>query len=385
MTRRLEGVDLARFVALAGMMLVHLGPIELNPFALPPWSEVIAGGRAATLFAVLAGVSISLVTRYSPRGSGSPCALALRAILLFLLGMVLGSISGIGIYVILCYYAVLFMIAIPLRHLQARTLLLLAFGWAIVAPVVSILIRRHLGISDFSQVDYADLGHPGRLVSQLLIVGTYPCGIWVAYLLLGLGLGKLDLRQPVVARAITVVGAIMVALTLIIAKAFLDSGVVDPIVGQEMGWPALFMIPNGNFPADTWTSLAALGIHSSTPLNILTSMGSALFVIGASLMLMGSASPRTRLATFPLRAAGQMTLTLYTAHALLVWARFDKGWHFTDGFYSEWLAQLALLTFVATVWMSIFKRGPIEAAIHGLTKRLPKRKKAPERVPTLTC
>ena len=60
---RVVGVDIARCLALLGMMATHiLANIDPVTGAFVPWHQQIAGGRAAALFAVLAGVSLALVT-----------------------------------------------------------------------------------------------------------------------------------------------------------------------------------------------------------------------------------------------------------------------------------------------------------------------------------
>ncbi|HEU5322919.1 MAG TPA: hypothetical protein VFX28_19090, partial [Methylomirabilota bacterium] len=62
---RLVGVDVARALALLGMMATHiLLPVTDGSLA---WPQALAGGRSSALFALLAGVSIALVT-----GGASP-------------------------------------------------------------------------------------------------------------------------------------------------------------------------------------------------------------------------------------------------------------------------------------------------------------------------
>ena len=64
---RLAGVDAARAVALVGMMATHLEPLE-DEAGRPTPVGVLFDGRASALFAVLAGVSIALMTGgVSPR------------------------------------------------------------------------------------------------------------------------------------------------------------------------------------------------------------------------------------------------------------------------------------------------------------------------------
>ena len=57
-TTRLVGVDAARAIAIAGMMWVHTGGGEYDTFLTE-----IPSGNSSLLFALIAGVSLGLVTR----------------------------------------------------------------------------------------------------------------------------------------------------------------------------------------------------------------------------------------------------------------------------------------------------------------------------------
>jgi uncharacterized membrane protein len=113
--RRVVGVDVARALALLGMMATHMLPGRIG-FDVP-WPQQLAGGRASALFAVLAGVSVALVSgRERPvRGRQRYAAgvrLGIRALLIGVVGLGLGTLDS-GIAVILTYYAVLFVIGLP--------------------------------------------------------------------------------------------------------------------------------------------------------------------------------------------------------------------------------------------------------------------------------
>ena len=62
-TPRLVGLDVARALAVLGMFAAHTAPGS--------WLYTIAEGRAAALFAVLAGVSIALMSGGSQPSEGS--------------------------------------------------------------------------------------------------------------------------------------------------------------------------------------------------------------------------------------------------------------------------------------------------------------------------
>ena len=92
--RRIVGVDVARALALLGMMATHILPGRIGLDV--PWPQQLAGGRASALFAVLAGVSMALVSgRQRPvRGReryAVSARLAVRALLIGALGLLLGA------------------------------------------------------------------------------------------------------------------------------------------------------------------------------------------------------------------------------------------------------------------------------------------------------
>ena len=163
-------------------------------------AQWLAGGRASALFAVLAGVSLALMTgRRTPvhgreRGRRS-LALATRAVLVATIGLALGGLET-GIAVILTYYGVLFLMALPFLGLTTKPLLALAAAWVVVGPVVSQVVRPHLPERRYDSPHFAQLADPGPLLSELLFTGYYPCVPWLAYVLLGHGAGPRGPGQP---------------------------------------------------------------------------------------------------------------------------------------------------------------------------------------------
>src|SRR5687768_2732122 len=98
---RVPGVDVARGVALLGMVAVHVLPAEADDGS-PTLVDTIASGRSAALFAVLAGVGLGLAYGRRP-GARAAGAVAVRAILIGALGLALALVDS-GVAVILSYY-----------------------------------------------------------------------------------------------------------------------------------------------------------------------------------------------------------------------------------------------------------------------------------------
>ena len=137
------------------MAAVHIFPEQSADGGLHP-AYVVAAGRASALFAVLAGVGLALLRRSGRAGSlrRVRVAVAVRAVLLLALGLALGTVDSPPL-VILQYYALLFLVAVPLLGLPVRVLAAAAVAWAVVSPLVSHLLRSTV-------VDPFPIAEPGR-------------------------------------------------------------------------------------------------------------------------------------------------------------------------------------------------------------------------------
>lgn len=349
---RVQAVDLARGVALAGMMLAHLGPRWLGEN--PPVNEIISSGRAAPLFALLAGVSLTLVHRRDPQGAGSVPSTVLRGVLLVLIGLSLGSLRDMPVLVILAFYGLLIIAALPFRALPTRVLVGVTAAWAVLAPVGLLALRiRHEPVF-VEQPSWSDVQDPGRLLTTVLLWGGYPAVVWIAYVLAGLVVGRLDLADRLVALRLAVGGLVVTAATLAIAYT------------HERDWRTLFARDAYPYAPVTWDELWVAGPHTSMPLNVIGAIGSAVMVVGACALLMRSGLLR-RLAT-PVCAAGAMTLTLYTVHVLWTW-RLWLDLDVVEGSWGDWVLQVLVLFAAATLWRRRFGRGPLEQLMRLLTVR----------------
>lgn len=355
---RVDAVDLARGLALVGMMLVHLGPEWTGHN--PPWGDVIAGGRAAPLFAMLAGVALSMVHRRDPHGVGSVRATCVRAAILIVLGLVLGSLPDMPIYVILAFYGLMIVVALPFRRLPTWVLVALGVLWAVVAPVLLLWLQIGHGPVISDQLTASDLTSPWSFVTELVVWGAYPTGIWFAYILIGLAVGRLDLMRRDVAVTLVLVGGLVVVATLSIGWVAIARGEFSG--WYHDGWRLLFARAPYPYDSASWNELWLVGEHTSRPLNVLSAIGSSLLAIG----LCALAARMTQFGWLlaPLRAAGTMTLSLYTVHVLWTWRLDDQQ---LDLGHGRWILQVVVLCAFALVWQKFVGRGPLESAVRWLS------------------
>ncbi|WP_445183399.1 Pls/PosA family non-ribosomal peptide synthetase [Pseudonocardia sp. Cha107L01] len=325
---RVLGVDMARGLALLGMMAVHVFP-TFGDDGSPTLATVIAGGRSAATFALLAGLSLSLLSggRTPVRGQARLAAsagIAVRALLIGVIGLALGYTERAE--VILPYYAVLFLLALPLLGLRRRILATLAAAVLVVSPVALVWIFD-AGLPYFratTNPTFSTLIHdPAGLLVELLISGPYPVIAYLAYLLVGLAIGRLDLSSIRVARWLFGGGLALAVTTWFTSSVLLfrfgGVAALQGAAGTETDpTKALNVIMWEPIPTDApnWWWLALRSPHSHATLDLLHSLGSAVAVLGLALLV-----SRLRFAIRilrPLAAAGSLTLTFYCAHLLVL-------------------------------------------------------------------
>jgi hypothetical protein len=305
-----------------------------------------------------------------------------RAVLLVGLGLLLGEVNSPPL-VILAYYGVLFLVAIPFLGLSARPLALLAGVSAVATPVLSHLARMHL--------DPMEVAEPGGkdLLVDLFLTGTYPAFTWTTYLFIGLAIGRSDLRRAgtagwlVLTGVVAAVGAHVVSSTLLSAVGGADklaaSVPPDPpysFLSQDVGRflrEGLF----GTTPTTDWRWLLIAAPHSGTTFDLVATGGSSMAVLGLCLLLVRVAP---RWLYLPLAATGSMTLTLYTLHVLAL--ADGSPLLVTDDRFALWLGHVITAILLATGWRLQVGRGPLEwlaAMADRLARRLVLRHETPMR------
>jgi uncharacterized membrane protein len=357
---RVAGVDAARAVALLTMALAHLHATTLPEGGATPIGLAVAG-RAAALFAVLAGVGVALSTRRlrdRRDHAGAAAGLLVRAALLAVLGLGLEQLLDTPPAVILAQYGLLFAVAAALVRLPAPACFAAAAAWCALSPVLSHLLRAGLPAEPGAQPDLTMLADPVLLLQTLALTGYYPVLTWITYLLVGMGIGRLDLRERATAVRLVVAGAVVVAVAYL-SSALLrgpgglgPAGVSDVVAGTQRA---------GTTPPGDWGWLVVVTRHSGTPFDLAHTAGSSMIVIGV-LLLLGQVAARWVAGPLALLAAtGSASLTLYTAHIVLTGSTgaFGTPW---------WLGQAAAMLALGGVLLATGRRGPLEALVGRLSR-----------------
>ena len=64
----------------------------------------------------------------------------------------------------------------------------------VAAPVLSQVVRPHLPARGYASPYFDQLDQPVQFLSELTFTGYYPVVPWLAYLLVGIGVGRMDLH-----------------------------------------------------------------------------------------------------------------------------------------------------------------------------------------------
>lgn len=392
---RMAALDLARFVALVGMFAAHTWNRD-DDGSLTLIGDLVAG-RAAALFAVLAGVGVVLVTRGAlARGDRGAAVrmLVARGIVILLIGLVLGFL-GSNVYVVIAYYGLLFCVMAPLILLRTRWLVGLGLALALVGPVVNQAVRAALGVDfEVGSPDVLDAGEPVVLLRALMLTGIYPVATWLVYGLVGVVIGRalLSARSVVESRVLgarlVVGGVIAAALGATVSWLALDvnGGRQELLTGWARGQTRLldyFLEESGQGAPvvgdPLW--LAAATPHTGTTPDLLITSGIACGVIGLLLALVPRPGRRTELVLLPLLGAGSAPLTVYSVHVVLTVAvpevaRLLFGEGYPSAFDSSpglWIFNIAVALLIGTALRLLDLRGPLEALVTFVGRRAAKR------------
>lgn len=342
--QRIVGVDTARGLAILGMFVAHLGLVrDADLLSATGWF-FIADGRPSALFALLAGVGLGFMTRRASRTGKDAewhrqrVRILKRAGVLYLGGWAL-TLLGTPVAVILPSYAVMFVLCLPFLRMRAGALVAWAGGIALTMQFPVLLVRAAIGESS-----------PWRIVPVVgeVLTGYYPAVIWVAYLLIGLAVGRLDLRRRGTALVLLGVGTALAA------------------VAYSAGWALTRLVrpAPGSLPG----LLVSIEPHTDSAVEMAGNAGVAIAVIGLFLLVTRLAP--ARLVLWPVSAAGAMALTVYSLH--IVYIRIlgpDAVWYPVSNRPLIWLVLGTLVA--ATAWQRFVGQGPFERGLHAVIRTAP--------------
>ena len=348
---RLQGLDLARALALVGMVVVNFNIAMgvTDGFSLLDAPVEALSGRAAATFVVLAGIGLSLMTaRVRKAGDRAGFRVARnnlwrRAAVLFAFGALTTPIWPADI---LHFYGVYLLIAAPCLVLRSSWLIG-AMVALIVAFVILLFALDYEAGWNFETLDYHGMWTVTGAFRHIFFNGFHPVVPWLAFVFFGVLIGRIEFTQAHVQKRMVAWGlgvTILAELTryaLVVATA--DTPELQPLFGSEPMPP--------------------------TPLYMLSGGATATAVIGACLTI--SARQYTTLWMRALVHTGQLALTLYIAHVFIGLGTLEALGLLGD--QSRALAITASGVFcvlacgAATLWRAHYSEGPAEWLMRRIT------------------
>jgi len=333
------------------MVYVNFEVVLAMEVPTPGWLRSLATcceGNASALFVTLAGVGVVLL--------GDRGLLLRRALFLLVLGYLWQTIWPGDI---LHYYAFYLAIGAAALGLRARWLWILAvasaLGWLGLAQVLDYGAGwRWIDLS------YPDFWTVKGQLRNLIFNGWHPLLPWLAFIFTGMAFAKSELHRPERRGGVLLACGVLYGLALL-ASAFLSS-IPDTRPGLD--------------PLERWYAApeAIWGTASLPPgpLYILSAASTSVAVITFSLAL----TEREAIArwTRPLRHAGQLALTLYLGHVLVLYFLVHPQLEAHAEAPLELAAVSSALFGGAAIigshlWRRRFRRGPLEGAMRALTRR----------------
>jgi len=396
---RVMGVDVARGVAVIGMIGAHVGVTQAFRWGdVSTWTDLVHG-RSSLLFALVAGISIALLTggRTVPAPERLPrlrLLLVGRGAVVFALGVAL-ELLGTGIAVILTLYGVLFVAVVPFLRWRRRHLLITAALLALVGPF-ALTVLGYLAVDAYG---------PGI---DLVLFGSYPVTVWLALLLTGLAIGRSDLLSRRTALRLLVVGVALCAVGYGVAGLTGRSAASSSGSSSSSSYEEGVTVPGGDLDLTDWTcwsspdyvdcypdsadvsgssestvsftptdagtgAVEQLGVlaeilpdsgvvdavvdaspHSGGSAEIVGSGGFAMAIVGGALLL----SRPLRWVLLPVAALGSMPLSAYAAHVVVIAVTLGAAGTAPDD--TLWVVLSLSLLVASTLWVQVVGRGPLE-------------------------
>lgn len=375
-TTRIVAFDLARGLAILGMFTAHMWVTPTNEMPEPPLGFLVGltHGRSASLFALLAGVSLGIIrdSLYRSSSSDDPTLsltalrrkTALRAVYLIGIAATLALFNE-RILLILDNYGIWFLAVIPLLSLRTRTLLWIG--------TCNLLVLVPL----FHYLKYVPLPY---LVTLALGITDYYFPVYLTYVLVGLILWRLGWgRRRELARRCAKWGAVAAGVALS-AGTLLDSWRLGrpslAWLGME-AYNSVYLVPaspetgaveypdlNLLTPAHWqfwYNAYLYIAPHTDSTLEAVANLGWSVALV--SVMLLAPSGLYRALS--PVAALGSMALTAYSLH--IVWHIFTWKFFGPIGLFPSYVLMIAVFLTLASLWRLRFRRGPLEALFHRIS------------------
>ncbi len=351
---RILALDAVRGLAVLGMYVQH--------FALNQWNSDLVSGNTMILFILCSGISYSLMAEGARRKGTDPKRLRTR----ILARSVIIDLAGYGLIllngpfgVVLPAYAMLFILGMPMIGRSANSLAKLSCLLFFLSPPLMLI-----GLSLFS----------GAAVLADIAGGPLSALAWTPVFVLGMAIGKMDLREERLGGKLTAIGLAV----LLPAKCFalfvlpgirekVENWMVSSMAGAALQPDPYAVWPRNTLPVQ-WHMLFTDAPQGGSTFELLIGTGLSLMILGVLFFVgRGRASGILK----PLAVVGKLSLTMYVLQFILAWALMIGGIDVTGlgigGIpFGDMLVSAAVLA--AGFLLSKGKEGPMESLMRRFEK-----------------
>lgn len=351
MSQRVTGFDLARALAIFGMVIVNF-KIAMNAETGNLLLMSFAGlfeGRASALFVMLAGVGVTFLTDNARASSDRALALKTRlslikrGLLLIAVGLVYTPIWQADI---LHFYGFYFLIAATIFRVTDKALLVISAIIMLTFPLLMLFVNYEQNWN-WSTLMYENFWSLDGLIRRILFNGFHPVFPWVAFLIFGMWLGRQDLSKNSLRKKLLAWSLV----TLLVTEC--GFYLIRVTIGEGS---ALEMTP------EEVTFLFSTSIIPPLP-QYLISAGSSAVVVLVFCLYFSERFPESNINQW-LYKTGQLSLTLYVAHVLVGMGILESIGRLENqtinfSLFSALIFCVCGVVF-GVVWLKFFKTGPLE-------------------------
>ena len=357
MNNRIIGIDVARALAIFGMILVNFKMVlgQKGDTLVKHFSSLLDGKAAAT-FVVLAGIGIAFMTNSAVNKSNlnkiktAKKRILKRAFFLFVIGL---SYIVIWPADILHFYGIYMIITLLLIQSKPKTIFYSAIAIVIMYPILVLFLDYELGWN-FTTLEYTDFWTFNGFFRNLFFNGFHPVIPWAAFMLVGLWFGKQNLTDTRFVKKAAWVSFIIFILVQLISKfaiTFLSEG--NPNTIEELE--------------------TLLGTSPMPPLPFYIASGNSIAVFIISICILISKKFENNFIIKALTKTGQLALTFYVAHVVFgmglieVFSDTELGEHSLNFSISYGLLFSFSCIVFAIIWTKYKKSGPLEWIMRKIT------------------
>ncbi|MCP3673781.1 MAG: DUF418 domain-containing protein [Gammaproteobacteria bacterium] len=351
MQNRVMGFDLARALAIFGMVIVNfkiaMNAKTGNDFLI--WLSALFEGRASSLFVILAGVGVTFLTQKARQSSDitvinkSRLSLIKRALLLIAIGLMYTPIWEADI---LHFYGFYFLIAAAVFMVSNRALLLISIMITLLFPVLMLLVNYDQNWN-WATLTYQNLWSFDGMARHILFNGFHPVFPWTAFLVFGMWLGRLDLCKSAIRNQLllwSVITLITTELGFYLLRITIGDGIEFGLSREDI------------------LSLFSTSMIPPMPQYIISAGSSACVVLVGSLYF--SDKFQESKINIWLCQTGKLSLTLYVAHVILGMGVLDVINRLNNQSINFSLLSSLIFCMCGVVfsvfWLNFFKVGPLE-------------------------